>query len=889
MKISTSGLLFAIAYLGHQAVAQTTSDVAAVGTDSKVVSYPSHIRTKPGAYIVELDGDAGATNVASFSSNINNIPEVSVDKQYNNVFNGFSVKTSKDFDPVKLASVPGIKRVWPVTYRSLPYQASSQNLTYPYLHQKTGVARVIQDLGITGKGVKIGIIDSGVDYNHPELGNCWKTPGCPWQYGSDFIGDNYDPNSPNPVATPGPLPMDCGGHGTHVSGIIGAQGPKVYGVAPGATLGMYRIFSCPFNGKTSSSDDVILSGIEAAYKDGHNILSLSLGGGGWPEDPLSVVCSKLTRKGITVVVANGNDGSSGLYTAGSPAVGHGVISVGSIDNWNNTGSAAVITSSAGTKPIMISTPGNESIPFVFPTDVPLVAPADSTNSVLGCNNFTMSLAGKIALISRGSCTFTQKAQNAQNAGAIGVLIYNNVEGIMSPSVTAPVTIPAVIITMEDGQYILTGLSNGNVTVKAPKSEVVTAPSTTGGQMSDFSSYGPSPELDIAPLISAPGGNIFSTYPLKLGGYASLSGTSMATPYISGTIALLKQARPDLTVQQIREILFTSAKPLTDSATGKNIHPYHSGAGLVNIYDAITSRVTIDPPSIALNDSNWGWLDKSAGFQPNFPTRWAVRTLTIKNTDKSKSARVSFANSPADSLSSSNADGTFTPNPRVWPASTASVDKSTLPQVFTPDLTTYNNAIAPGQSRRVTVFIVAPYGLKESDRWFYGGFLNFTLNWDGESTQSSYVVPYAGFNGNYRKSDVLSVPSEGLPIITDAQGNPATNLATYGATAAKPLVVNYRLEIPSRIVAVTLLDSHNKTLGYLPYGYSEYVIRNYQDPASFASSALVNGTVYKDTKAQVPVKVPAGLYHARVAALRPFGRPKTQSDYQTWDSPAFSLA
>ncbi|KAJ1965673.1 hypothetical protein GGI12_000620, partial [Dipsacomyces acuminosporus] len=395
-------------------------------------------------------------------------------------------------------------------------------------------------------------------------------------------------------------------------------------------------------------------------------------------------------------------------------------------------------------------------------------------------------------------------------------------------------------------------------------------------------------LDIAPLISAPGGNIYSTYPLKLGKYASLSGTSMATPYISGTIALLKQARPGLTVSQIRDLLANSGKPLVDSATGKNIHPYWSGSGLVDIYDTITSRAIIDPPNIPINDTNWGSLNSVSSFAGKGPVRWAVRTVTIKNTDRKKRAKIAFANSAADSLSSYSADGNFTAKPRVWPESTASVDRSTIPQAYAPELGLFNT-VAPGQERRITVFIVAPSNLKESDKWYYGGFLNFTLQWDGESAKTSYVVPYAGFNGNYRKLDVLSVPSEGYPVLTDKQENRIDDLAHYGASANKTLVLRYRLEVPSRIVKATLIDSKNKTLGYIPYGYNEYVMRNYESVDRKLSFAIINGTVYKDTGARQPTQVPGGLYRTRLSALRPLGRPEVNSDYQTWDSPVFSIA
>ncbi|KAJ2823083.1 hypothetical protein FBU31_004396, partial [Coemansia sp. 'formosensis'] len=357
-----SSVVFTVACLGVISAQLTFSD-------NKVVTYPPYVAVKRGAYIVELEHRSTGASTAAYAASFSSIGEVRVSSQFSTLFNGLAVSTSDNISAALLASVEGVKRIWPVRYHTLPYRMSAANITYPYLHHPTGVSRALNELGLNGKGIKIGIVDTGVDYTHPELGNCWKTTDCPWQYGADFIGDKFDSSSPNPIVSPNPTPMDCDGHGTHVSGILGGQGPNVYGVAPGATYGMYRVFSCPVNGSVASTDDIILRGIEAAYQDGHNIISLSLGGGSWPEDPISAACSKLVKKGVVVVAANGNDGSNGLYTAGTPAVGHGVIAVGSIDNWNITGAIAEFTTSGHNRSVLLSTPGSDKYPFIFETDV----------------------------------------------------------------------------------------------------------------------------------------------------------------------------------------------------------------------------------------------------------------------------------------------------------------------------------------------------------------------------------------------------------------------------------------------------------------------------------------------------------------------------------------
>ncbi|KAJ1941400.1 hypothetical protein EC988_006771, partial [Linderina pennispora] len=193
-------------------------------------------------------------------------------------------------------------------------------------------------------------------------------------------------------------------------------------------------------------------------------------------------------------------------------------------------------------------------------------------------------------------------------------------------------------------------------------------------------------------------------------------------------------------------------------------------------------------------------------------------------------------------------------------------------------------------RELEVFIVSPFGLKEEDRFFYGGYLNFTLIWDGEKdSPKTYTIPYAGFNGNYRKQDVLSDPKEELPILTDDEGNPVSELDNFGVNGSKPLVANFRLELPTRIISLTLLDPKNKTLGFLPEGYGEYVPRNQQGPSSFISYSIINGTVFEDKEATQPVQVPPGNYRVRLQALRPFGDPGKQTDFQIWDSPMFSVS
>ncbi|KAJ2568259.1 hypothetical protein IW140_003987 [Coemansia sp. RSA 1813] len=702
--------------------------------------------------------------------------------------------------------------------------------------------------------------------------------------------DKYNASSSSPIIDPNPTPMDCDGHGTHVSGIIAAQGPKVRGVAPGATFGMYRVFSCPIDGNVYSSDDIILEGIEAAYKDGHAIISLSLGGGSWPEDPLAVACSRLVDKGVIVVAANGNDGSSGLFTAGSPAVGKGVISVGSVDNWNITGHTATFSMQNNTRLVLLSMPGSALNPFVFESPVTVVALVDSSGNNEGCNSTSTDLAGKIALVKRGTCTFTEKALNAQEAGAVGIVIYNDVAGTLSPSVNSSVTIPAVIISRSDGIALESGVLQGGSTMVAQKSAFGTFPADTGGMMSTFSSYGPTPELGIAPLVSAPGGNIWSTYPLKLGGFATLSGTSMATPFVSGVAALLKQAQPNLSSADIRDILVESSQPLWDNSTGRNIHPYHSGVGLINAYHAATARAKFSPSTISINGSDWNFASNVNDYQSGSYLQWTIREVEVRNFDSIHGMHVWFENGGvSDSLSMYMPNGSLALSPQIWPGDSSyraeGPESTTDPNVITPNVAEY---VGPGKASQLTIKITAPTGLRHMESWYYGGVLNFTVQWDGNTKKRRYYVPYAGFAGNYRKTDVLAPSSSGFPAITDMEKQLIDNLEQFIVSANSTALLVYSLIIPSRVVTATMIDNTNRSLGYLPYGYVEYATRNHLGGSNPSSVAVINGTVFTDKEATLPIAIPAGQYHVRLAALRPLGDASNNVDYQVWDSPKFRI-
>ncbi|KAJ2755108.1 hypothetical protein IWQ56_006438, partial [Coemansia nantahalensis] len=384
--------------------------------DGTVVTYPNDVAVVANSFIVEFHRDATPLQARV----VRRTPGLSVDHQFSGPFSGMVVTARGDATARRVAAIAGVKRVFPNRVHVLSYLAGTQNVTSTRLHEMTGVQRALEELGLDGRGVRIGIIDTGVDYMHPELGACWKTAGCPWQAGRDLVGDSFDYSAPDQPITPNATPVDCVGHGTHVSGILAARGPLVQGVAPGATFGMYRVFGCPRNGGGApTTEAVIIQAMEAAYKDGHDIISMSLGGGGWAESPMAAYAAGLAARGVVVVAGNGNTGKNGLLTTDAPAVGNGVIGVGSVENWRFSGPGIVLVSQQGSFDVPTQQSHQYATPFAFAGDMPVVAVVDSEGSPDACRPIAASLVGKVALVSSGNCTLIAKGGILQQAGAAG--------------------------------------------------------------------------------------------------------------------------------------------------------------------------------------------------------------------------------------------------------------------------------------------------------------------------------------------------------------------------------------------------------------------------------------------------------------------------------------
>jgi subtilisin family serine protease len=443
---------------------------------------------------------------------------------------------------------------------------------------------------ITGKGIKVGVIDTGIDYNHPDLKEAYKG-------GYDFVDDDADPmettyqdwiNVGKPI-NPGRVYYT--NHGTHVAGTIAAQQKNdvdyaVKGVAPEVDLYAYRVLG-PYGGGYTAG---ILAGIDKAIEDGMDVINMSLGA--QTNDPLyatSVAVNNAMLSGLVTVVAAGNAGPN-EKTLGSPGAAALGISVGASDvsmtipTFSGSASAEKFENMQ-----LLGKDFSDRLEDLQGKSLPIVfAGLGKATDFAG-----KDVSGKIALIQRGELAFDEKIKNAKNAGAKSVIVYNNVDGQI-PAYLGEVVglIPSFRLSKADGER-LKELGEGTFTF-----ETLSNTKTEGDHLADFSSRGPvNGNYDIKPDVVAPGVSIFSTTPefindpqdgINYGNaYVRMSGTSMASPHVAGTAALILQEHPEYTPFDVKLALMNTS----DDLQGDN-SVYEVGAGRIDAYQAVHTDTSI---------------------------------------------------------------------------------------------------------------------------------------------------------------------------------------------------------------------------------------------------------------------------------------------------------
>jgi uncharacterized protein (TIGR03437 family) len=550
----------------------------------------------------------------------------------------------------ELKSLPGVKGVVPMRRHHLDLNRANQLLNAPAAWNALG------GMQNAGAGIKIAIIDTGIDQTHPAFqdSSLAMPAGYPVCNVSDctsytsnkvIVARSYvrqlaagsDPNNPAADSRPDDYsPRDRTGHGTATASCAaavsntGAAGLTFNGMAPKAYLGNYKIFGSP-TVNDGAPDDVIIMALEDALKDHMDVASLSLGGpafsgpldagpacgnaAGVPCDLVPPVVESAVKAGMVVVMAAGNEADTGfslptLGTISSPGDAPSGIAVGATTNSHFMVEGVEVPGSdvpSNLKQLMGAF-GNGNAP-IGAIAGPLVDVTKLGDNGLACSALPAgSLNGAFALIERGTCNFSTKATNAQNAGSTGVIFYMaDQSSLISPNVGSAF-IPAIMISNNDGVALKSFIdSNQGHTVYIDGAAFEQA-TTAFDQLTSFSSLGPTTgDNALKPDLVAVGQNVYmaaeSYDPLgdvySANRYASADGTSFSTPLVAGAAALVKQSHPGFTPAQIKSALVnTASQAVTSDDSGNKVGIPALGGGKLDAGTAIQATIAANPASVS---------------------------------------------------------------------------------------------------------------------------------------------------------------------------------------------------------------------------------------------------------------------------------------------------
>ncbi|KAJ1988029.1 hypothetical protein H4R33_002593 [Dimargaris cristalligena] len=753
----------------------------------QIVGGPSsdEYTTVPHNYIVKFDGEPGdSTESNAFFAQMAavGIPFTIV-ANYSVLLNGVSLGVDDQYNDA-MASFLGVQAVWPLGISSLDVATVQSSQNYPtqppkpmLAHNYTGVNNVQNVLSATGRNVKIGVLDSGIDYNHPAFGSCFKTPGCRVQYGYDFVGDFF--MGQNPV--PDNDPYDpCLNHGTHVAGILAGNHGDFKGVAPDATIGMYRVMGC-YNIVTEA---IVIQALEQAYLDGMDIVTMSIGfPGSWGASASGDAAEALIKLGVFVVSAAGNRGQDGMWSIDGPSVRNTLVSVGSAEMPFHYSQYLNVTSDelVGIRRTMFqSSVGSFDInqaQFVRGLA------AGSTTDDYGCSALP-SFTGKMVLVQNGGCNMYTKGLNVQNAGGISMVVYQS-DG------SDPVTVayeyelylPAVAIYRADAVYLINKFNSvGTITVSVGPDNII-FDSLTPRAPSAFSSWGPGPKSEVKPELLGPGSNIYAPWPLTLGSYGIISGTSMATPYVAGVAALsIEYSKSNVNGGTLTSIVNT-ARPQINAASLTYYPVIQQGAGIVNGYGATISPIIFNVTTIngTFPDTDWRDFDKFFKYNNTGSTTWAYKlqsanAQSVSGFDKTKTLSIPPI--------------TNTKAPDVW-------------------LSTTSLNAAAGKTGYFDINLDHS-SYERADLFIYNGYL-IMYPTAGVSTGFNYTIPFSGISYFSTQVPLLPPLATGNPCLIQYKENICLNeLRTFQIPNIYPAML-FRIQHPVYRIRICIAHAATPTL------------------------------------------------------------------------------
>ena len=624
---------FAILALALATLALPVLAVAAGGPGSDSATGP---KADTGSALVQLNGAPLATyektkppkgKKIDFSSNTVKAYRAQLNKLRNDFrqwlrANAPAAKVTGEFDIALNAVAVELNGTSLETLRSAPMvtRAELQGLYYPTTHGHDPDLELIDAFqawggeagaATAGAGVKVAIIDSGIDVGH----------ACFQQYGDDTPGDPYTNGKVldaavyyNKNQTARFSPQDVNGHGTHVAGTVacafdteaqvnGVDIPYgVSGVAPAAKLGNFNVF--PDEVASARSED-IMNALEDALEKGYDVANMSLSGGSSGiQDLLSMAVDNADEANMVVAVAASNDGPN-AFTVGSPGIAPRALAAGA----TTVGHFVGANFSWGSGSAGAAVGDFETVEADLTREVAVVK-AEATTMSNACAALPAgSLTNKIAVVSRGVCTFSQKIRSAQNAGAVAAIVVNNVAGDPTAmgrgGIPNEPTIPAYMVS-NDYRAALMALAAGTVgTITEAMQYFLTG---NDDIRAGFSSRGPTDvDFRIKPDVMAPGVNVLSSQPASICDgdadcWAFFQGTSMATPHLAGSAAVIRAKFPTWSAAQVRSAIVNTADEgtVTSHTDGTTVqtNPQIIGSGRENLNSAVNAKVALDPVSVS---------------------------------------------------------------------------------------------------------------------------------------------------------------------------------------------------------------------------------------------------------------------------------------------------
>ncbi|MEG2017548.1 MAG: S8 family serine peptidase, partial [Clostridium sp.] len=692
---------------------------------------------------------------------------------FTNVTNGFSMSTTLE-GAKKLETIQGVKSVTIANEyeRPEPDMNNSGDIT------ETPVAWAN---GYTGEGTVISIIDTGVDPSHKdmvltdgskaeldkaEVEGVVSEKSLPGKYYTEKVpyGYNYmDEN--NQILDIGP---DASEHGMHVAGIAGANGDVenggIKGTAPEAQILAMKVFG---NNPAMSSTfgDVIIKAIDDSVILGADVINMSLGSTASfvdDNDPEQAAVNRAVDNGVVVAVSAGNSGTFGAGydnpyaenpdygVVGSPGLATKSIQVASIENNITTGDGIEFTVNGEGKIYPYTTAGEDILTVLKGQQLKAV------DCGLGGlpEHFPAAVKGNVALIERGTYDFASKITNAEKAGAIAVIVYNNAangDALLNMAYPEGCKIPAIFMGHSGGVLIKENEKLDGFTVSF-NGKATSAHNPTAGKMADSSSWGTTPDLEFKPEITGVGGNVWSL--AQNNGYRNMSGTSMASPNVAGGSALVLQRVDklfDLTgearVQMAKNILMSTALPHEDKGGnqemfGENVNytsPRRQGAGVMNLAGATETNAIVTDNSTGISKVN---LKEINGDIATF-------TITVENFgDKELTYNLG---------GTVQTDLAYKGNTLLEADNIVDATTGKFPIGFNSDTVT----VAPKSTKDIMVrvdlsnAVSAAWGQPISELFVNGGYVEgFVTLTSADDSVPELSIPYVGFKGEWDKAPIL---------------------------------------------------------------------------------------------------------------------------------------